>query len=286
MDNYKKSFEYLAPLETVWKAITHPTKMREWYFPIEDDFVLKVGESFHFYGGDEHKRFLHECRIIEVKERELFKYTWSYPHHGEHESIITWRLERTKDGTMLDFTHESLGGLEAYGSDFKVSNFRLGWDEILGYNLRKYLHNITTLHFEKTLPVDAATAWRYMWSPSGYAAWTSAFTPDSQYKGNFRTGERVHLQDGKGGGMYTDVTKFTDTEVVMTHRGSLKDGKEEPVTGEAARWSGSREIYRISPIGVHSSLLTVEVDTDRAYMDSMEQSFPKALNLLVEKLKS
>ena len=82
---------YDVPTEKVWNALTDNSKIKKWYFQLQD-FKPKVGFKFDFLGGpDEGPQFLHLCEITQIEEGKKIAYTWKYDNYPGN-SEITWEL--------------------------------------------------------------------------------------------------------------------------------------------------------------------------------------------------
>lgn len=130
---------YNAKLKDVWEAITQKDKMKEWYFDVSD-FKPVVGFEFQFEGGAEDRVYVHLCKVLEVVPEKRLVYTWRYKDHPGDSKVI-WELFEIAPGTTrLKLTHE---GLETFptGGDFDRKNFQMGWTEILGVLLPRYIES-------------------------------------------------------------------------------------------------------------------------------------------------
>lgn len=129
---------YNAPPDKVWKAITDPGQMKQWYFDLPD-FRPEVGATFDFWGGDETKKFHHLCEVEEVIEGKKLSHTWRYAEFPGN-SLVTWELFAEEDKTRVVLTHS---GLETFRGDIhpevKKENFAMGWTEILGKMLKEFV---------------------------------------------------------------------------------------------------------------------------------------------------
>jgi len=127
-----------APADKVWKAITGKEEMKKWYFDIAD-FKPIVGFEFQFLAGDDQKKYLHLCKIIEVTDQKKLTYSWRYDGY-EGNSFVTFELFEENDKTRLKLTHL---GLETFPEipAFSKENFRQGWTQIIGTSLKDYLEN-------------------------------------------------------------------------------------------------------------------------------------------------
>lgn len=129
---------YSAPVEKVWKAITDPALMKQWYFDLPD-FKPEVGCKFQFWGGDEHKQFLHLCEVKEVVENKKLSHSWRYDGYPG-DSLVTWELFEEGRQTRVVLTHE---GLESFQGDvypeLAKNNFLMGWTDIVGKLLKEFV---------------------------------------------------------------------------------------------------------------------------------------------------
>ena len=129
---------YNAPVTRVWEAITDANQMREWYFDLPD-FKPEVGFEFQFTGGTEIKQYLHLCKVTEVIPERKLSHRWRYDGY-EGNSEVTWELFPEDDGTRVKLTHSGLNTFPPI-ADFAASNFNMGWNEILGKNLKNFVES-------------------------------------------------------------------------------------------------------------------------------------------------
>ena len=132
-----------APADLVWQALTDNSKMKEWYFDLEQ-FEAEVGFEFEFYGGTDQKKYLHHCKITEVIPGKKLTYSWSYDGYAG-ESFVTFELFPEGDSTRLKLTHAGLETFPADNPDFAKENFVAGWNEIIGTSLKKYVEKGNSL---------------------------------------------------------------------------------------------------------------------------------------------
>jgi uncharacterized protein YndB with AHSA1/START domain len=128
---------YNAPVEKVWKAITDPNDMKQWYFDIPN-FKPEVGFEFSFEGGNEDRVYVHLCRITEVIPNRKLTHSWSYQGYAG-ESYVTFELFPEGDKTRLKLTHAGLEAFPADKPDFAKKNFEAGWNDIIGNMLKDFV---------------------------------------------------------------------------------------------------------------------------------------------------
>jgi uncharacterized protein YndB with AHSA1/START domain len=128
---------YNASAEQVWRAITEKDLMKRWYFDL-DRFKPEVGFEFHFEGGaPDGERYLHNCKVMEAIPNKKLKYSWSYEGY-EGISYVTFEILPEGNKAKLRLTHE---GLETFPKieAFARHNFEMGWTELIGTSLKKFL---------------------------------------------------------------------------------------------------------------------------------------------------
>ena len=135
--------EFTAPIALVWRAITEKELMKKWYFDVSD-FKPEVGHKFHFEGGEEGKRYLHLCEVLEVVPLKKLKYSWKYEGHTGL-SFVTFELSSADGKTRVKLIHE---GLETFTNpDFIRSNFVEGWNYLIHESLKEFLENGKALRY-------------------------------------------------------------------------------------------------------------------------------------------
>lgn len=129
--------EFNAPIALVWRAITEKELMKKWYFDISD-FKPEVGCKFHFEGGEENKRYMHLCEVLEVIPNKKLRYSWKYEGHVGV-SFVTFELSSIGKKTKVKLIHE---GLETFTNpDFIRNNFVGGWKYLIHESLKEFLEN-------------------------------------------------------------------------------------------------------------------------------------------------
>ena len=101
-----------ASVERVWSAITDKDEMKQWYFELEE-FIPAIGFTFTFYGGNEHTKYLHHCKITEAVPNKKLVHSWRYDGY-EGNSFVSWILTDEDGQTRLTLLHE---GVETFPAD-------------------------------------------------------------------------------------------------------------------------------------------------------------------------
>jgi uncharacterized protein YndB with AHSA1/START domain len=125
-----------APAATVWRALTEPADMKQWYFDLEP-FRAEPGFEFEFTVEHEGKRYCHRCKITEVIPRKRLAHTWRYEGH-EGNSRVSFDLFAEGNKTRVRLTHL---GLESFPAlpDFGRNNFAAGWTQLIGTSLKEFV---------------------------------------------------------------------------------------------------------------------------------------------------
>lgn len=135
--------EFNAPLELVWRAITEKPLMKKWYFDISN-FKPEVGFKFQFEGGEENKRYVHLCEVLEVIPQKKLRYSWKYEGYIGL-SFVTFELSPVGEKTKVKLTHE---GLETFTNpDFTRDNFVGGWNYLICESLKEFLEKGNALRY-------------------------------------------------------------------------------------------------------------------------------------------
>lgn len=136
------------------------------------------------------------------------------------------------------------------------------------------------LQFNVTINAPASTVWNVLWGNDTYPKWTRVFSEGSQATTDWKEGSRVIFGDGKGSGMFSQIDKRVDYELMdFHHLGIIKDGVEQPPNEETEKWSNAHEIYHLKESDGQTTL-KVELDTVDEFKDYFTETFPKALELV------
>ncbi len=106
-DSINMVVTYDYGIADVWQALADPKAMSEWLMPCDIEAV--VGHAFQFRtkpspGFDG----IVNCKVVEVKERELLSFTWS--GGALTDTLVSFRLEAVGEKTKLTFEHKGFSG--------------------------------------------------------------------------------------------------------------------------------------------------------------------------------
>ncbi len=103
---------YPHPIEKVWRAVTTPEHLDEW-FPSPVEVELRPGGAMHFGGG--HRSASGTVEAVDAPRR--FAFTWGRDR-------LTFDLAPAGDGTTLSLTH-------SFDDRYGAPSFATGWDRCL-----------------------------------------------------------------------------------------------------------------------------------------------------------
>jgi len=127
---------YPEDIARVWRALTDRKALSEWL--MDSNFEPRVGHKFEFrtqprpgFSG------VIPCEVLEVEEPRLLSFTW-----GKADSIVTFRLEETEQGTRLQFRHQGFSGVRGIAMLLVLGR---GWRSKLTVRLRQALERWSAL---------------------------------------------------------------------------------------------------------------------------------------------
>jgi len=126
------------PVKRIWKAITDPTEMRQWFFNNIPSFEPYVGFETEFNVQSESRNFYHLWKLIEVIPNRKIKYRWCYKNI-KGEGFVTFELFPVDKKTLLRVTNE---GLETFPQDipeFSRESCEAGWKYFITESLKAYI---------------------------------------------------------------------------------------------------------------------------------------------------
>jgi uncharacterized protein YndB with AHSA1/START domain len=148
-DRIEKRIELKAPVSRVWRALTNYQEFGEWFrVKLEGPFVVgQLARGRITHPGYEHVKW--EALVQKMEPEKLFSFTWAHPksldqadysddYSKEPTTLVEFRLEKTKIGTLLTVTES---GFDKLPSDRREEAFRRndgGWTEQMK-NIERYV---------------------------------------------------------------------------------------------------------------------------------------------------
>ncbi|GAA4149193.1 SRPBCC family protein [Phytohabitans flavus] len=143
---------FAAPVEDVWDAITDPTRLERWFYPISGD--LRVGGKYQLEGnaGGEIRR---------CEQPSLLVVTWEF---GGGSTDLEVRLSAEgDDATEVRLTHSAVLPFDDETWAAGLGQFAPGWDHALS-RLDSYLRGELA---EDDSPSDLSPEAQRLWELAG-----------------------------------------------------------------------------------------------------------------------
>ena len=126
-----------AGSDWVWKALTNRETIKKYFFGTEAISDWEEGSPLVFRGEWEGKSYEDKGTILEAIPGELLKYDYWSGFSGledkpENYSVVTYTLEQSVDGTIVELRQKGFAGEEA------LAHAEGGWTMVLD-NLKKLL---------------------------------------------------------------------------------------------------------------------------------------------------
>jgi uncharacterized protein YndB with AHSA1/START domain len=126
-----------APMERVWKALTTPELIKQWFFGVDTETDWKKGSPIVHRGEYQGRPYEDKGTILEIEAPRLLVHShWSpasgLPDAPENYERVSWELAERDGGTELAISESNLASEEAR------STSEQSWRMVLG-NLKKLL---------------------------------------------------------------------------------------------------------------------------------------------------
>jgi len=130
-----QQYDLPYPPAKVWRALTDPELLGQWL--MSTDMQAAVGNSFTFrmepsqwWDGIVH------CEVLELEREKRLSYTWrSGPESSPLDTVVTWTLTPTGQGTRLTLEHTGF----VPKNKFAFQGAEQGWQRNVGERLRQVL---------------------------------------------------------------------------------------------------------------------------------------------------
>ena len=107
-----------APVDEVWRALTEPPLIKEWFFGVDTETDWTPGSPIVHRGEWQGTPYEDKGEIVRIDPPKLLVHThWSdvsgTPDSPEHYQEVSWALDRRNGGTQLTVTERNLPSEEA-----------------------------------------------------------------------------------------------------------------------------------------------------------------------------
>ena len=107
-----------APAEEVWRALTTPELIKEWFLGVETETDWKQGSPIVHRGEWQGKPYVDKGEIVRIEPPHLLVHThWSdlsgKPDSPEHYQEVRWEVAERNGGSELTITERNLPSDEA-----------------------------------------------------------------------------------------------------------------------------------------------------------------------------
>ena len=118
MEEIRSSTIIKAPVERVWRAITTPSEMKQWFFGVDTDAEWRPHGKLVHRGEYQGKPYIDKGEILEFEPpRRLVHTHWSdvsgLPDSPEHYQEVAWDLSDRGGSTELMITERNLPSADA-----------------------------------------------------------------------------------------------------------------------------------------------------------------------------
>lgn len=139
----EQTYDIKASREEVWRALTDPKEIAEWS-GAGAYFIPQPGAKYTLWNGDI------SGQVLKAEPPALLSQTWQPKDWTRTDSVVTFMLGQSKDGTKVVLLHENVED-----SDYDGTNE--GWDQYYLGAIKKMLEARTrALAKKKPAPKKAA----------------------------------------------------------------------------------------------------------------------------------
>lgn len=125
-------------IATLWRALTDPKQMKQWFFENLKTFEPKVGFETKFIVENEGRIFPHLWKLTEVVPLKKITYNWRYEGYAG-DSFVTFELFDQGKSTKLMLTHTVTEDFPSIIPEFTRENCIEGWDYFINQRLKDFL---------------------------------------------------------------------------------------------------------------------------------------------------
>ncbi len=137
------------------------------------------------------------------------------------------------------------------------------------------------LHYKTIINAPRQTVWNTMLDPESYKQWVKAFSPNSQYEGQWLQGSTIKFFDPNMGGTKALLEIVKPYEHIHAKHIAIlnKDGTEDIESDIAQKWIGVTETYRLKDVDGGTEL-TIDILSHKDFVGMFDDGWPVALESL------
>lgn len=124
--------------EQVWKAITDPNEMRQWFFAEMPDHKAEVGFTIQFNVDAGEREFMHLWKITEVVPFEKLVCQWEYEGY-DGIAMVSYELFEETEGCKIRVTATGIESFSDEIPEFRRESCEGGWKYFINQRLKEYL---------------------------------------------------------------------------------------------------------------------------------------------------
>lgn len=129
---------FTATVDQVWKSVTEPNQMQQWFFEQIKSFKAAVGFETEFLVAVADKTFTHQWRVIEVELNQRLKFQWRYEEYPG-DSFVIFEMKPQDDKVKFTLTTEVVADFPDNIPEFKRESCIGGWNYFIKERLKAYL---------------------------------------------------------------------------------------------------------------------------------------------------
>ncbi len=129
---------FAAPVATVWKIITEPDHMKQWFFNNIPDFKPEVGFHTSFPVVSNGRTFTHKWTITSVAKESQIVYSWGYAEY-QGQGHVSFTLIPQGNQCMLVLSNIGLDSFPADIPEFSRAGCEGGWIYFIKGQLKNYV---------------------------------------------------------------------------------------------------------------------------------------------------
>lgn len=134
-----------ASKESVWRALTDATRMRQWYFGNIPSFEPVVGFEVQFDVESNERTFTHVWTVTDVEPITSIAYQWQYEGHPG-DSTVRFDLSDRDGGTHVRLTHTPTETFPQEIPEFQRDACLQGWKYVIETALKDFVESDSASH--------------------------------------------------------------------------------------------------------------------------------------------